>query len=140
MYYERKKQSAFKRDPVDTDMTLRQKRVSMLVQEALEQVFAVDFEHESVPQLLIEGVEMSVDMRRCKILFGSDDKGVDGFLHRQGPAIRMLLTRRVQMKYSPTLDFIRTDFEKKQARLDAVLDSVLLLAEGEEQNVVGEVE
>ncbi len=125
MYYERRKQSGFKRDPVDTEMTIRQKRVSMLVQEALEKVLAVDFEHEKVPELFVEGVEMSVDMRCCKILWGSDAEGVEGFLHRQGPTIRMMLTKRVQLKYSPTLDFVRTDFDKKQARVEAILEEMV---------------
>ena len=140
MYYERRKQSGFKRDPVDTEMTIRQKRVSMLVQEALEKVLAVDFEHEAVPALFIEGVEMSVDMRRCKILWGSEEKGADGFLHRMGPTIRMMLTKRVQLKFSPTLEFVRTDFEKKHVRVDTILETIDPAAEEQGEGQVEEAE
>lgn len=47
---------------------------------------------------------------------------MDGFLHRVGPAIRMLLTKRVQLKYSPILEFIRTDYARKEEALDVVIE------------------
>lgn len=50
------------------------------------------------------------------------EESVSGFLHRVGPAIRMLVTKRIQLKFSPDLVFIRTDFARKEEALEGTIE------------------
>jgi hypothetical protein len=67
MYYERKKKMGFRRDPVEQNLTIRQRRIGLLIKSALELVFAEDLEHEHVPGIMVEDVQISVDMKKAKV-------------------------------------------------------------------------
>ncbi len=47
---------------------------------------------------------------------------MNGFLYRVGPAIRMMVTKRIQLKYSPDLVYIRTDYARKEEALDVTIE------------------
>lgn len=67
MYYERRKQMGFRRDPIEQNLTIRQRRIGVLLKQALEKVFAEDLEHETVPGIMVEDVQVGVDMKRAKV-------------------------------------------------------------------------
>ncbi len=115
-------QSGFKRAEDDT-LTIRQQRVGRLLYDGLVQVLSVDFEHDKIPKFLIDHVGISVDMRRAKVLWSSEDSPdkIKSFFKRENARIRRLLTERVQLKFSPTVEFVHTDIERNEARVAQIL-------------------
>lgn len=117
-------QSGFKRDPVDESQTVRQRRVGLLVQDALQRVIAEEFEHESVPGFSVEQVQMTVDLKKAKVLWNAleSDQKVKSFLHRTQAHLRRAVTERVQLKFSPELVWIHSDHLNKHARVSELME------------------
>ena len=121
-----KKPPGFRRDPGDVSRTMRQARVGGLVRMALERTLEKDLEHEDVPGIVVEDVQISVDMRRAKVLWNcsGDPREARAFLQRMAPLIRHGVTAKVQLKYSPRLEFIQVDRLKTLRAMEKAMDHI----------------
>lgn len=123
---------------------MRQRRVGLLLHESLNKVFAEDMEHETVPGFSIDAVQMTgwtpyfflfsflslttlaVDLRKAKVMWNAleNDDATRRFLSRNHARIRHAATQRVQLKYSPQLEFVQTDRLKKHERVTRLVDLI----------------
>jgi ribosome-binding factor A len=96
------------------------------VHDALNRVLVDEFEHETVPVFSIDKVEMTVDLKKAKVLWNSldNEKEVKSFIYRRSPHLRHAVTQRVQLKYSPDLVFIQTDHLNKHSMISSVVDAI----------------
>ena len=139
MYYQRRKSAGFRRDPINEELTVRQRRIGGLLKRALEESLAEDLEHESVPGVMIEDVQVSVDMKRAKILWNcldGDERNARNFLFRMTPSIRHAVTKRAGLKHSPVLDFVQTDQLNQLNSLNRAMDAIE--SDREEATIVSE--
>jgi ribosome-binding factor A len=129
MYYKRRKQSGFRRDPQFEHLTIRQRRVGLMLKEAIERVFAEDLEHEQLPGITIEDVQIGVDMKRAKVMWTNSsgmetEDQIKGFLYRMVPTIRHLVTQRVKLKYSPVLEFLHSDKVQRIQQVENTMEEI----------------
>lgn len=123
MYRKAKKESSFRRDPVFEDLTIRQRRVAMLINEALDQVFLHDFQHVKVPAFTIDDIKVTTDLKNVRVQWNAIDEAavIQKFFWKQGAAIRHHVTERVNLKFSPILHFVHSDVMNKDREIDRML-------------------
>lgn len=118
-------------------LTIRQKRVGRAVEGALEAVFKSELEHLSVPLgLSVERVWIHRDMRSAKVAWSCSMSGekeevlkkhvaeAGKWLQRMKPVIRYAVTQRVQLKFSPQLEFVRVDYVNRQAEIARMMQDI----------------
>jgi ribosome-binding factor A len=114
--------------------SLRQVRVAGEVERALEAAIHDDYKdhwpHAALlrADLLVESVRMTRDVRRAKVYWTTwhteQRDAVASALRLVAPKLRSLVTRRVLLKYSPTLEFVQQNPYARREHTESVLDKI----------------
>lgn len=127
MYAKRKLQSTFRKDPVELDLTVRQRRIGVLLKLAVEKVLQEEFEHDPPPPVVIEDVVIARDMKSAKVFWFSPEEGREGaavsYFQRTNSAVRYAVTQRVKLRWSPSLEFVKSSRDKREQEINEFLDT-----------------
>lgn len=125
--------------------SVRQVRVGQSVQKALDAIFDTDYRahqpHHALftAQLCIDAVRMTRDTRVARVYFSTVDTAasvrtsVYRALIDAAPALRMLLVRRVPLKYAPELKFMKEIYNLEQNRAELAIERMLAEQKGEQK-------
>jgi ribosome-binding factor A len=103
-------------------------RVAERVREALALLLAKDARDPRLEGVIVSRVEMPDDLRSAKIYVrtldpSKKDEALLG-LERASGMLRSELTKRVQLRYAPTLRFYYDEALEKQSRIEELLAEV----------------
>jgi ribosome-binding factor A len=109
-------------------MSNRTVRINELVQRELSEILRRRYQAEAVA-LTITEVRVAPDLRDARVfvsIVGSDEEALERmrWLHRQAPAIREELGRRVVLKYLPKFEYVLDKSAARSVRILRILDEI----------------
>jgi len=107
----------------------RATRVASLLREVLSEILATQLKDPSVGRITISRVSLTDDLRNAKVYFSTlaneAERGhtLEG-LRRAGGFIRNEISKRMELKFAPALQFIYDDSLDRADRINALLKQV----------------
>jgi ribosome-binding factor A len=109
--------------------TRRTSRVAESVRAALAEVFRHDLQDVQLGWSSITEVEVSPDLHYARVFISGlkekDTEETVEALRKVAPKIRHFLSRRIQLRYTPELDFRYDDTTMKASRVEEILARVM---------------
>lgn len=109
-------------------MTLRQEKVNALIKEELGLIISREVELPQGCLATIVGVDVSADLKWAKIFISVlPDKyrgSVLEILRKKSNHIRKSLNRRIEIKFSPKLEWVIDATEEHASGIEALLDKI----------------
>jgi ribosome-binding factor A len=107
----------------------RATRVASLLREVLSEILATQLKDPSVGRITISRVSLTDDLRNAKVYFSSlssesERQQTLAGLGRASGFIRNEISKRMALKFAPTLQFIYDDSVDRADRINALLKQV----------------
>lgn len=109
-------------------MTLRQEKINSLIQEELSRIINRELEFPSGCLMTITGIDASTNLKHAKIYISVLPEKFRGsaleILRKNTGRLQALLNRRLEIKFSPKIEWLIDTTEERAAGIEELLDKI----------------